>query len=120
MLQLWEDRTCGQGVSEPGKRTRGCPDPTSREHPPRPVSTHTVTHTPCTNTHVHTVPTLTHNTNRVAHTHGMLNNREILILLDSGASCSVVSRLHAAHAHITSAHTTRLVNADGRDVEQPH
>ena len=75
---------------------------------------HTCTY--CSHTHTQHQQGGTHNTNRVAHTHGMLNNREILILLDSGASCSVVSRLHAAHAHITSAHTTRLVNADGRDI----
>jgi len=116
VLQLWKDRTCGRRLPVPGKQTRGCPDPSSRGHPQRPVSAHTVMHTPCTNTHVRIVPTLTHNTNRVAHIRDMVNNRNTLMLLHSGASCSVISRPHATHAHVAPVHTTRLVNADGRDI----
>ena len=38
------------------------------------------------------------------------------MLLDSGASCSVISKQHVCPAHISPAHTMRLVNADGRDI----
>ena len=38
------------------------------------------------------------------------------MLLDSGASCSVISRAHIYHMLISPTHTMRLVNADGRDI----
>ena len=58
--------------------------------PRRLVSAHTTTHAPHTNTHAHSIPTITHSThiNRAAHTQGSLNGHTIMILLDSGASCS--------------------------------
>jgi len=114
---LWKDWTCGQRLLKSGKWTRGCPNPTSRGYPQTPVSTHTTMHIPCTNTHAHIVPTLTNkHTNRVAHTHGTLNNHRTLMLLDSGASCSVILKQHVCHAHISPAHTVKLINADGRDI----
>ena len=69
--------------------------------------------------HMHTiVPSLTHNkhTNRAAHTEGSLNNHMTLIMLNSRASCSVVSQSLVKHTHIEPIHKTRLVNADGRDI----
>ena len=110
MLQVWSKRTFGQELLEQGKRTGGCSNTQSREHPRQPVSAHTTTH-------AH-IPTLTRSTcaNRVAHTHGTLNNQKILMLLDSGASCSVASKSCIPDKHIEPIQSTRLINADGRDM----
>jgi len=91
---------CGRTghVARDWETDKGMPRSHEQGHPQRSVSVHTVMHAPCTNTHVHIVM---HNTDRVAHTHGMDKNRKILMLLDLEASCSVISRPHAAHAHIT-------------------
>ena len=64
------------------------------------------------------IPTLTHNTciNRVAHSYGTLDNRRTLMLLDSGASCSVVSKSCVHSRRIEAIQSTRLINADGRQV----
>ena len=93
--------------------TRGCPDPTSKGYPWRLVSAYT------TNAHAHIVSTLTHNeyTNRVVHAHDTLNKHRTLLLLDLGASCSVILKLYVDHTHISPMHTVRLVNADSRDIK---
>ena len=85
---------------------RGCPNTQSRGHPRQPVSAHTTTY-------AH-IPTLTRTTctNRVAHTHGKLGNHTTLMLLDSGASCSVASKSCVPDKHIEPIQSTRLVNAD--------
>jgi len=84
------------------------------------VSARTITHAPHTNNHVHPhhVPTITHNphTNRAAHTQGLLNDQRATVLLDSGASCSVVSKSNVYHTEINPTCTIRLVNADGSDI----
>ena len=82
------------------------------------MSAHTTMHAPHTNAPMHYVPTITHNayTNRAAHTHGLLNDRRTAILLDSGASCSVISKPHVYRTVIEPIHTVRLVNADGGDI----
>ena len=36
--------------------------------------------------------------------------------LDSGASCSVISKPYISHTYISPTHTMRLVNADERDI----
>ena len=70
-----------------------------------------------TTTHAH-IPTLTHPTctNRVAHARGTLSNHRTLMLLDSGASCSVASISCIPDMHIEPTSMIRLVNADGRDI----
>ena len=76
----------------------------------------------CT-THKHTYtlcPTITHNIhtnyNRAAHTHGSLNGRRTSVLLDSGASCSVIAKPNIHHTQIKPIQTVRLINAHGRDI----
>jgi len=68
-----------------------------------------------TQTHMHTPSPKLHYThiNRAAHTQGSLNGHTITILLDSGASCSVIAKPHVHHKPM---HTVRLINADGRDI----
>ena len=61
------------------------------------------------------MPTLAH-TNRAAYTDGKVNNKTIRILLDSGASCSVIRADHARKSEIRPITTTKLVNADGRNI----
>ena len=91
----------------PRETDGGCPNPTSRGHPRKTVSAHGTLH-------AH-IPILTHNTctNRVAHSYGTLDN---LMLLDSGASCLVVSKSCIHSRLIESIQSTRLINADGRHV----
>lgn len=66
--------------------------------------------------HTNYVPALTHpcNTKIAAYTHGRVNDQPIDILLDSGASCSVISRNHTSHLKWFAAGHTRLITADGR------
>ena len=61
------------------------------------------------------MPTLTH-TNRAAYTIGKLNNKTVKMLLDSGASCSVVLADYACQSEIKPMPSTKLVNADGRNI----
>ena len=82
---------------------RGAPTPRAGA-PRQPVSAHT--------TILPHIPTLIH-TNRVAHTYGTLGNHKTLMLLNSGASRSVVLK---SCKHIEPLQSTKLVNADGRDI----
>jgi len=68
-------------------------------------------HTP--STQLHTTRTLT---GQHTHTQGSLNGHTITILLNSGASCSVIAKPHVHHTQIKPMHTVRLINADGRDI----
>ena len=61
------------------------------------------------------MPTLAH-TNRAAYTVGKVNNKTIRILLDSGASCSVIRADYACKSEISPITTTKIVNADGRNI----
>ena len=60
-------------------------------------------------------PTLTH-TNRAAYTMGKLNDQTVKMLLDSGASCSVVLASYACQSKIKPITSTKLLNADGRHI----
>lgn len=62
------------------------------------------------------MPILTH-TNRATYTNGKVNNKAIIILyLDSGASCSVILADYTCKSEIKPITTTKLVNADGRNI----
>ena len=58
--------------------------------------------------------TQTHNLVRVTCITGRINNEATQMLLDSGASCSVVSKLHINVPHMSAGQSIQLVNADGR------
>ena len=103
MLQLWEKGTCLSELLEPGKRPGECPKFSSWRHSQELINARPVAH----------VPTLAH-TNYAAHTHGQLNKNRVTILLDSGASCSVLSKDHMSPPNINPVARTKLVNADGR------
>ena len=51
---------------------------------------------------------------RAAHITGKVNNQEVQMLLDSGASCSVISKKHINVHKISPGQSIQLVNADGR------
>ena len=108
MLQLWRLRTYGSQLLEPGKRQRGYSYLSSRECPP--VLTNTCS--------IEYVPTLanTHPTSTVAHVKGKINNHAITVLLDSGASCSVVTSKCIPVENIRPISGVQLINADGRRV----
>ena len=53
-------------------------------------------------------------TTKAAYTKGRLNNHNVEILLDSGASCSVVGQDYVSPSELEPMGPVRLVNADGR------
>ena len=64
------------------------------------------------------IPTLacSHLRSAVAHVEGKINNHSTLILLDSGASCSVISNKYISVEQLQPAEGIQLINADGRSV----
>ena len=91
-----------------GKRQRGYFHPSSRECPPVLRSTCSTEYVP-TLANIHTTPT-------VAHVKGKINSHTTLILLDSGASCSVVAHKYIPTKHVRPTSGIQLINADGRSV----
>lgn len=67
----------------------GCPKPSSWEHSQELIKAQPVVH----------VPTLAHNSH-TAYARGQLNNNSIIILLDSGASCSDLRKDHMSSTKI--------------------
>ena len=53
-------------------------------------------------------------TAKAAYTEGVINHQEALMLLDSGASCSVIHRDYVPPADLHPKRPMQLVNADGR------
>ena len=103
MLQLWEKETCLSELLEPGKQPGECPKFSSWRYSQELINARPVAH----------VPTLAH-INYTAHTHEQLNKNLVTILLDSRASCSVLSKDHMSPPNIKPMACTKLVNADGR------
>ena len=63
------------------------------------------------------IPAMTHHTLnvvRLAYATGKVNGQVMQILLDSGASCSAISKQHVKIDHVLPGQCTKLVNADGR------
>ena len=81
-----------------------CLQSSRQGHSFQPVSARTIAHT----------PTLTH-INRAAYAVGKLN-KTVTMLLDSGASCSVVLTSYACQSKIKPITYTKLLNADGRHI----
>ena len=68
-------------------------------------------------THVECVPTLSDITkSKAAYIQGKVNDHYLDILLDSGASCSVICGEHVASKDLHQSRNTRLTNADGREL----
>ena len=92
---MWEQRTHGTQLQPTtGKRPRGHPNPASWGCTPTLVSARTTQHIP-------------------AYISGKINNHQTQLLLDSGASCSVISRKHV-NIEISPEQCIQLINADGR------
>ena len=89
----------------PGKQPCECLSKSSQGHSQQPVGVRTLGH----------MPTLAH-TNRAAYTVGKVKNKTIRILLDSGVSCSEILADYACKSEIRPITTTKLVNADGRNI----
>ena len=94
-----------------GKRQRGRPDSSGGGHSPLQLNARQLQPE-----HTEHVPSLSSSTNttRAAYTHGQLNNHDMEILLDSGASCSVVCRDYVSPDDLEPMGQVKLVNADGR------
>ena len=72
---------------------------------------------PIVNAHtMECIPTLTQPpyVTQAAYITGKVGTHNTVILLDSGASCSVLSKTHIPLEHIQPEHKIRLLNADGR------
>ena len=108
MFQLWRPRTLFAKLLESGKRQRGYSHPTSRECPQFLTSA-------CTTEYI---PTLACSTLRsaAAYVEGKINNCFTSILLDSGASCSVIGNKYIAVGQLQPVEGIQLINADGRSV----
>ena len=93
---------------ESGKHQRGYSYPTSRECPQFLTSARITEY----------IPTLacSHRQSAVAHVEGKINNHPTLILLNFGASCSVISNKYISVEQLQPIEGIQLINADGRSV----
>ena len=114
MLQLWRPRTLCQRLLEPGKHERGCSEPSSRECPPSIEDAH-ITDS-CITEHLPTLAAHIKHTPKVAKVTGTINSHPTTILLDSGASCSVICGRDIPVTDLQPLHGVQLVNADGRHI----
>ena len=109
MFQMWRERTHRPSLLESGKRKRGCSNTPSWGHSHSLVSARTY----------HCIPAISQNTNinivKTACVLGKIFNNSVNVLLDSGASCSVICASHIPHTNLSFTHTT-LLNADGRQL----
>ena len=103
---MWGKGAHRASVPNPGKRQRGRPNPSSGGHPLPQLNAREPEY----------VPSLSEfaNTTKAAYTRGQLNNHKVEILLDSGASCSVVVQDYVSPSKLEPMGPTCLVNADGR------
>ena len=97
LLQLWKKRTLGTQLQEQatGKWPRGHPNPASWGCTPTLVSARTTQHIP-------------------AYITGKINDHPTQLLLDSGASCSVISKKHINIDKLSPENSIQLISADGR------
>ena len=102
---MWKQRKHSLRLQKPGKQHRGHLIPGSRTCPPTMANARTA----------HNVPTIKSKTTKAAYITGQVNDHEVQMLLDSGASCSVVSKRHIKVQEISPGQPIQLVNADGRD-----
>lgn len=106
-LVMWQEGTYCTKLLAAGKLPRECPYPSSRGHSQAPIDAR----------HVECVPTLSDITkSKAAYIQGKVNDHYLDILLDSGASCSVIRGEHVASKDLHQSRNTRLTNADGREL----
>ncbi len=108
VLSMRRERTHVTTVRAFGKRERGRSGPPSRGRPPSQLNARDLDQ----------VPSLsgTASTSKAAYTRGQLDDHHLDILLDSGASCSVVRREYVSSKDLEPMGPGRLVSADGRDL----
>ena len=104
---MWTEGTHGQKLQEPGKRTRGPSHTTSREGPLSILNAQTE-HIPTISVGVSTKP--------AAYANGKINGFCINMLLDSGASCSVLHSKYVLPDDVKPTHSTKLTNADDTEL----
>ena len=89
-----------------GKWQRGCPDSSGRGYALLQLNAHTSEHIPalvnCTST------------TKAAYARGQINNHKVEVLLDLGASCSVIHQDYVSSVILEPMSPVKLINADGR------
>jgi len=104
---MWRKRTHRLSMLESGKQKRECFNTLSWGCSQSLVSARTYDCVPAVLQHTSIVKT--------ACVLGKIFKNSVNVLLDSGASCSVIHASHITHANLTFTHTT-LINADGRQL----
>ena len=99
-------RTFSEKLLEIGKRKRGHPYTLSRGCSPLSVNARTIDGLPV-------ISQLT-NTTKTACVSGKLNDHQVQVLLDSGASCSVMQAGHTPQTNLIEPSSITLINVDGR------
>ena len=108
MFQLWRARSHSpELLKEAGKRPSGYTHMLSRACPWFELSAHIKEYVPSI-THTQSTP------NVAAYIKGKIGNHSVSLLLDSGASCSVVRKDYTSGNLVQPIEGTELVNADGR------
>ena len=107
MLLLRQEGTCGTKLLATGKQPRECLYLSSRRHSQAPVDAR----------HVDCVLALSDIVrSKAAYIQGRVGDHQLNILLDSGASCSVIRREYVAPKDLYPPGNIRLTNADGREL----
>ena len=103
---LWRSRT--DILPRVRETPEGYSHPTSRECPQFLTSARKTEY----------IPTLgcSHLRSAVAHVEGKINNHSTLMLLDSGASCSIIGNKYISVEQLQPVEGIELINADGRSV----
>ena len=111
--QLWRGTTCGvtghlaRNLLAAGKWPRGCPQASSRGHSRSELNAQ----------HQVIIPALTDSIrSKAAYTVGSVGNQNLDVLLDSGASFSVICKEYAPSKDVEPLISMKLVNADGSDL----
>ena len=104
---MWRLKTHRPPMLESGKWQRGYPNMPSWRHSQSLVSDH----------NFDCIPAVSQNTNivKTACAIGKIFNNSVHVLLDSGASHSIIHTSHIPHTNLTFTHAT-LLNADGRQL----
>ena len=104
---LWQERRFCTKLLAAGKLPRECLYPSSRRYSQASIDAR---HTEC-------VPTLSDIIkSKAAYIQGKVNDHHLDILLDSGASCSVMRDEYMTPTNLDPPQDIRLTNADGREI----
>ena len=107
MLLLWQEGAHGTKLLAAGKLPRECLYPSSRRHYQAALDAQ----------HIDCIPALSNIIrSKAAYIQGRVGGHQLDILLDSGASCSVIHSEYVPPKDLDPLRDIRLTNADGREL----